>query len=102
MLKIERRTEMMGMHRTFKATYYTDGREVSNPAPRGLTVLSKSHWEGKTLVTVSRGTKVTNGETDEATDVKQLAEDGKLLVIDVTYKRPGKEAERAHSVYVKK
>ena|SRR2546422_10197267 len=102
MLKIERRTEMMGMHRTFKATYYTDGREVSNPAPRGLTVLSKSRWEGKTLVTVSRGTKMTNGETDEGTDVKQLGEDGKVLIVDLTFKRPGKDAERGHSVYVKK
>jgi len=25
-LKIERHAEFMGMHRTFKATYYTDGR----------------------------------------------------------------------------
>jgi hypothetical protein len=101
-LKIERRAELMGMHRTFKSTYYTDGREVSNPAPRGQTIISKSHWDGKNLVTLSRGSKVTNGETDESTDVKKLEEDGKVMVIDLTVKRPGKEAEKAHSVYVKK
>ena len=102
MLKIERHAEFMGMHRTFKATYYTDGREVSNPAPRGQTVITKSHWDGKNLVTVGRGSKVTNGETDESTDVKKLEEDGRVMVIDLTVKRPGKEAEKAHSVYVKK
>jgi len=101
-LKIERRAEFMGMQRIFKATYYTDGREVSNPAPRGLTVVSKSHWEGSTLVTVSRGTKVRDGQTDESTDLKKLGEDGKVLVIDLTVKLLGKEPERAHSVYVKK
>jgi len=101
-LKIERRAEFMGMHRTFKATYYTDGREVSNPAPRGQTIVSKSHWDGSNLVTVSRGTKVRDGETDESTDVKKLEEDGKVMVIDLTVKRLGKEPEKAHSVYVKK
>jgi len=53
-------------------------------------------------VTVGRGSKVTNGETDESTDVKKLEEDGRVMVIDLTVKRPGKEAEKAHSVYVKK
>lgn len=101
-LKIERRAEFMGMHRTFKSTYFTDGREVSNPAPRSQTIVSKSRWEGSTLVTESKGTKVRDGETDESTDIKKLDENGKVLVIDLTVKRLGKEPEKARSVYVKK
>lgn len=31
-------------------TYKTDGTETTNPGLRGESVITKAHWEGKTLV----------------------------------------------------
>ena len=104
-LRIERRASMMGMHRTITSTYYTDGREASNLTPRGETVISRSHWEGTSLVTLLRGTLTRDGKTEtvETTDVRRLSEDGKLLVVDNTVRRTGQDTpERSHLVFVRK
>lgn len=104
-LKIERHVKMMGMQRTFASTYYTDGREATNLTPRGDRVISRSHWEGSSLVSVHRGTVTLEGKkrTVETTDVRQLAEDGKLLVVDSTARWDGEaEPERSHLVFVRK
>jgi hypothetical protein len=104
-LKIDQRLKMMAVHRSNVVTYYTDGREASNHTPRGDTVLSRSHWDGKSLVIERRGQLTRRGETEnvETTDVVQLTEDGKVLVIDSTIKRAGHDGpEHSHLVYVKK
>lgn len=104
-LKIERQIKMLGMHRTSTSTFYTDGREASNLTQRGETVISQSHWEGASLVTASKGTVTLEGKKQavETTDVRQLSEDGKVLVVDTTIRRAGQEPpERTHIVFVRK
>lgn len=104
-LKIERQVKLMGMHRSITSTYYTDGREASNLTPRGETVSSRSHWEGRSLVTVHKGTVTLNGkkQTIETTDVRQLSEDGKILLVDSTHRQAGQDTpERSHLVFVRK
>jgi hypothetical protein len=104
-LKIERRASLMGLHRTLTSTYYTDGREASNLTPRGETVISRSHWEGTSLVTVHKGTVTLEGKVQrvEITDVKRLSEDGKELIVDSTIQLAGEDApERSHVIFVRK
>ena len=104
-VKIERRVKIMGVNRSLTSTYYADGREASNLTPRGDTVISRSRWEGMSLVTVSRGTVTLGGkkETIEATDVRRLTEDGKVLLVNSTIVRPGRESpERSQLVFVRK
>ena len=98
-VKIERRVKLMAVHRSLASTYYTDGRETSNPSPRGDMVMSRSHWTGKVLVTERWGQL----KRMETTDVMQLSEDGKVLVIDSTIRLAGQDSpERSHLVFVKK
>jgi hypothetical protein len=104
-VKIERRINLMALHRTITSTYYTDGRETSNLTPRGETVISRSHWEGTSLVTSHRGMLTQDGRTEtvESTDVKHLSEDGKVLFIDSTSRRAGQDnPERSRLVFIRK
>lgn len=104
-LKIVRRFNLMGVHRSFTSVYYTDGREASNLTPRGENVISRSRWEGASLVTVHRGTVTLDGKTQpvETTDVRRLAEDGKALIVDSTVRRAGQDTpERLHAVFLRK
>jgi hypothetical protein len=103
-LRIERRASLMGLHRTITSTYYTDGREASNLTPRGETVISKSHWEGTSLVTVHKGTVTLEGKLQsvEITDVKRLSEDGKTLIVDSTVQLAGQDApERSQAIFLR-
>ena len=104
-LKIERHFKILALRRTITATYYTDGREAVNTAPRTGQVTSRSHWEGKSLVTEHKSFETRNGKTEavESTDVKHLSEDGTLLYIDNTVVRPGQDApEKFRLVFVRR
>ena len=104
-VKIERQIRLMGMRRSTSSIYYTDGRETSNVNARGDTVISRSRWEGVALLTTSKSTLTLDGKTQtvEATDVKKLAENGKVLVVDSTVHLSGQDApERTHLVFVRK
>ena len=103
-LAIERHVHGMGMSRKSMALYYTDGREAPNKTPRGDTAVSRSHWDGNTLVTVTKGTKKTSrsGQVEEVTETKKLAEGGKVLIIDASIRRAGQDTPtEVHSVFVK-
>jgi hypothetical protein len=104
-LKIVRSATLIGLHRTMTSTYYTDGREASNLTPRGENVISRSHWEGTSLVTVHKGVVTLDGKVQsvEITDVRRLSEDGKALIVDSTLRRAGQDApERSHAIFIRK
>jgi len=104
-LKIERQVKIMGMRRSATWVFYTDGRESSNQTPRGRTVISRSYWDGTSIVIVTRRMLTRNGKTEpiETTEVNHLSEDGKLLIVDSTTRRAGSAPpEHVSLVFVRK
>jgi hypothetical protein len=86
-LSIERKTA----DRTETAVFKLDGTETVNKLPSGNDIKSTSDWVGSTLVTKS--TMVLEGTTVQATDVRSLSPDGKVMTIQVTSQTPNGEAK---------
>jgi len=99
-LKIERRFHVFGIHRLVTSIYYLDGREATNRTPRGETFISRSHWQGTSLVTESTGTR--KGKAVEVTDVNRLEADGRILVVETTLRRASQDTpEESRMVFVR-
>ncbi|MBI3824867.1 MAG: hypothetical protein HY294_02605 [Candidatus Rokubacteria bacterium] len=97
-VRIERRAKVLAMHRTIMETYYTDGRETSNPTMRGDSITSRSQWDGTALVTKRSG----QSRQMETTDVMRLSDDGAVLTIDSTIRRGQEAPLSSRLVFVKK
>jgi len=105
LLKIDRRVSMMGMHRTAKAVFYTDGRENANTGLRGEKGLARAHWDGTSLVMEHKTTMTRNGRTVvvESKDIRRLSEGGRVLIVDSTVRDPDESGpEHFTLVFVKK
>ncbi len=101
LLRTERRFHGLGIRRTVISIYYLDGREARNTTPRGETFVSRSHWQGASLVTESKGMR--NGKTVEVTIVNRLEENGQILVMESTLRRASQDTpEASRLVFVRK
>ncbi len=84
-------------------TYKTDGTETTNTGLRGESVVTKAHWEGKTLV-VQSTRKVSMLVKDIAVETRgvwSLSPDGKTLTIDGVMHGPRGE-QRMRGVFEKR
>jgi hypothetical protein len=87
-LSISRKMIRGGEEMTQVLKYSTDGAENRNPGMGmgSAETVSKSHWEGKKLVTESSMTRSTpDGDmTIKSKEVRFLSDDGKVLTVEVT------------------
>lgn len=104
-LRIERHVSMMGMHRTGKSVFYTDGRENANTGLRGEKGLSRAHWEGDSLVIEHKTTMTRSGRpvVIETKDIRRLTEGGRVLIVDTTVRDPDESGPQHFTlVFVRK
>lgn len=94
--------EMSMGERSRTMTYNLDGSESRNPGMRGNEMVTKSHWDGQTLVTEGENTITTpNGEmTVKTKEVRSLSADGKTMTVVATSTTPRGERTRT-TVYDK-
>jgi hypothetical protein len=87
-LAITRKVNRGGQEMAQDLKYTTDGAENRNPGMGmgSAETVSKSHWEGKKLVTESSMTRSTpDGDmTMKNKEVRFLSDDGKVLTIEIT------------------
>jgi len=99
-MKTERRFRLFGLQRTVTAIYYLDGREAANTTWRGETIISRSHWQGASLVTESKGRQ--NGKTVEVIAVNRLEEGGRILIMESKLRRASQNTpEESRMVFVR-
>jgi hypothetical protein len=90
-------TLVMSMgERSRTTTYNLDGSESRNPGMRGNEMVTKSHWEGKTLVTEGENTFNTpNGDmTVKTREERSLSDDGKTMTVTTNSTTPQGERTR--------
>ncbi len=77
-------------------TYYLDGRESHNAGMRGQEMVTKSRWDGNSLVTEGENTVNTPmGDMKiKSKEVRTLSDDGKMLTVVSTFTTPRGEMTR--------
>jgi hypothetical protein len=77
-------------------SYYLDGRESHNAGMRGQDFVTKSRWEGTSLVTEGENTVTSQmGEVKiKSKEIRTLSDDGKTLTVVSTYTSPRGEVTR--------
>jgi hypothetical protein len=77
-------------------SYYLDGRESHNSGMRGQDFVTKSRWEGASLVTEGENTMPSQmGDVKIKTkEIRTLSDDGKTLTVISTFASPRGEVTR--------
>ena len=77
-------------------SYYLDGRESHNPGMRGQDFVSKTRWEGSSLITEGENTFTSQmGEVKiKSKEIRTLSDDGKTLTVIATFTSPRGEVTR--------
>ena len=77
-------------------SYYLDGRESHNAGMRGQDIVTKSRWEGSSLITEGENTVTSQmGEMKiKSKEIRMLSDDGKTLTVISTFTSPRGEVTR--------